>query len=175
MSKDHLLIAQIGKTVGLHGDLKLHLYTDFPEQFKKDSTVITTLGKLTISRYDNKRSLVRFTGYDTKESAGKLVNVKIYSSKEQSRSECALKDGEFFWFDIIGLVVEDRGIATGKVMEIQRLQGVDYLFIKTSKELILDGYPSNYLLPFIGRYIMSVDLKKGIIISNGAFDILEAS
>ena len=32
---DRLLVATIGKVVGLEGDLKLHLETDFIEQFSK--------------------------------------------------------------------------------------------------------------------------------------------
>ena len=30
MVKDDALIAQIGRTIGLWGDLKFHLHTDFP-------------------------------------------------------------------------------------------------------------------------------------------------
>ncbi|MDO8260641.1 MAG: ribosome maturation factor RimM, partial [Candidatus Magasanikbacteria bacterium] len=33
-----LHIATIGKTVGLKGDMKLHIQSDFPEQFKKGSS-----------------------------------------------------------------------------------------------------------------------------------------
>ena len=41
-------IAQVGKTHGLHGDLKLHLHTDFPEQFKAGYTFQTSSGDLEV-------------------------------------------------------------------------------------------------------------------------------
>lgn len=33
--KDKIYVAKLGKTVGLKGDLKLFIDSDFPEQFKK--------------------------------------------------------------------------------------------------------------------------------------------
>jgi len=42
-AKEKFFIAQLGKTHGLRGDLKLHLHTDFPEQFKVGMTLIALL------------------------------------------------------------------------------------------------------------------------------------
>jgi len=47
-------IAQVGKTYGLHGDLKLHLHTDFPEQFKVGYLFQTSFGPLEILRYNGR-------------------------------------------------------------------------------------------------------------------------
>ena len=49
MSNDDSLIAQIGRTIGLWGDLKFHLHTDFPEQFKVGNTYKSSRGDLTIA------------------------------------------------------------------------------------------------------------------------------
>ena len=49
MSNDKFFIAQIGRTIGLWGDLKFHLHTDFPEQFKVGQTYKSNRGNLTIA------------------------------------------------------------------------------------------------------------------------------
>ncbi len=175
MTKEHLLVARIGRTVGLNGDLKLHIFSDFPEQFKKGARVTSSRGELLISEYDNTRSTIRFEGYETPEAAKKLVNAEIYSSKEKSRRECSLEEGEYFWFDIEGLKVMEGDVSLGVVKEIQRLESVDYLFVKTSDELIFRGFSRTFLIPYIHRYIDAVDLEKGVIFTIGAMDILEAS
>jgi len=78
-------IAQIGKTVGLHGDLKLHLHTDFPEQFKKGGIYPSDRGNLEIADINPKRGIVRFRGYESLESAKKLTNTKLYADEEQTK------------------------------------------------------------------------------------------
>ncbi|NPA50162.1 MAG: ribosome maturation factor RimM, partial [Epsilonproteobacteria bacterium] len=48
MNKDKILVAQIGRSVGLKGYLKLNIFSDFPEQFKKNRVLDTTRGPLEI-------------------------------------------------------------------------------------------------------------------------------
>ncbi|XPV54877.1 MAG: hypothetical protein ACNI3H_12505 [Halarcobacter ebronensis] len=41
MSIDKIYVARLGKTVGLKGDLKIFLDSDFPNQFKTGATFTT--------------------------------------------------------------------------------------------------------------------------------------
>ncbi len=168
-------IAQIGRTVGLNGDLKLHLLTDFPEQFRPGATFHSDRGELTIAAYNPRRGLVRFEGYDTPESARKLTNAKLWSDEEATRRECPLGEGEYYWFDIIGCTVLEGKTRLGRVAEIQRLQGVDYLRIDTDAALTEAGLPESFLIPYIPRYIVSVDTDAKTIATRDAREILEAS
>ncbi len=80
IDRDKLFIAQIGKSHGLKGDLKLHLHTDFPEQFKVGYSFDSSIGRLEISRVNLKRGTVAFKGYDRDiDEAKPLTNVKLYS------------------------------------------------------------------------------------------------
>ncbi len=63
---EKLFIAQIGKSHGLRGDLKLHLHTDFPEQFQVGYSFDSSIGRLEISRVDIQRGIIAFKGYDLK-------------------------------------------------------------------------------------------------------------
>jgi 16S rRNA processing protein RimM len=169
------LIAQIGKSVGLRGDLKLHLHTDFPEQFKKDATFSSDRGELKVADVNFKRGTIRFVGYDGVDNAKKLTNAKIYSSLEQTKELCSLNEGEHFWFDIIGCDVVEDGEVLGRVTDIQRLLDIDYLAIKTDKLLVEEGMPKEFLLPYIPRYIIQADIESKKIQTQDAKDVLEAS
>ncbi|MDD5405536.1 MAG: ribosome maturation factor RimM [Sulfurovaceae bacterium] len=168
-------IAQIGRTVGLMGDLKLHLHTDFPEQFKAGSKFESDRGELEVISYNQSREIIRFRGYESMESAKKLTNAKIYASEEQTKEICSLKDGEYFWFDIIECKVIENGEVLGIVKDIERLAVNDFLEIDTTPELIKAGMPKNFLVPYIPRYIINVDVNNKEIQVFDAKSILETS
>ena len=175
MSQERFFIAQIGRTVGLHGDLKFHLHTDFPEQFKKGMTFQSSRGDLTIAGVNLKRNTVRFVGFENIDDAKKLTNVKLYADIAQTKAHCNLEEGQHFWFDIIGCKVLEGDEVLGEVEDIQRLADVDYLSIDTDKALSDKGLPKNFLLPYIDRYIIEADTDARIIRVKDAKDVLEAS
>ncbi len=175
MSTDASLIAQIGRTIGLWGDLKFYLHTDFPEQFKIGNTYKSSRGDLTIAAIDLKKGIIRFRGYESIDAAKKLTNVKIFADIEQTRENCALKEGEYFWFDIIGCSLRQEDELLGQVTQIQRMADTDYLMIETDVSLVQAGFSKSFLLPYINRYVLRVDLEEKVIYTKDAKDILEAS
>ncbi len=175
MKHDRLFIAQIGRTVGLHGDLKLHLHTDFPEQFTPGATFASSRGDLTVDAYDARRGVIRFVGYASMDSAKKLTNAKLYSTQEQTREQVALGEGEHFWFEIIGCEVVEGSEVLGEVEGIDRMADTDYLAITTAPALVEAGLPKSFLLPYIPRYILRADTAIRRIVTRDARDVLEAS
>ena len=175
MADDNALIAQIGRTIGLWGDLKFHLHTDFPEQFKIGNTYKSNRGDLTIADINFTRGIIKFRGYESVDSAKKLTNTKIFANEAQTRENCELKEGQHFWFDIIGCTLMQEEMVLGIVTEIQRMGDTDYLVIDTDKALIGAGLSKNFLLPYIEHYVIDVDIKEKIVYTKDAKDILEAS
>ena len=175
MSKESALIAQVGRTIGLWGDLKFHLHTDFPEQFQIGTTFKSSRGDLTISEFNEKRGTIRFVGYESIDSAKKLTNVKIYADEQQTRENCDLNNGQYFWFDMIGCIVKQDDLVLGKISDIQRMGDTDYLAIETESTLVEQSHPKNFLLPYIERYIVKVDIEEKVVYTQDAKDILEAS
>lgn len=175
MSNDTSLIAQIGRTIGLWGDLKFHLHTDFPEQFKIGNTYKSNRGDLTIADINFTRGIIKFSGYESIDSAKKLTNVKIFADEAQTRENCDLKEGQHFWFDIIGCSVKQEGALLGEVIDIQRMADTDYLLIETDEALVKKEFAKSFLLPYIERYVVDVDLEEKIVNTKDAKDILEAS
>jgi 16S rRNA processing protein RimM len=168
-------VAQVGKTHGLHGDLKLHIHTDFPEQFQIGNSFDSSSGRLEISRINLDRGIVAFKGYDGVDYAKKLTNTKIYASLEETKERCQLNEGEHFWFELEGCDIIENGELLGKVTDIQRLANVDYLFIQTDRALVEIEFAKSFLVPNISRYVVSVDIQSQTITVIDAKEILEAS
>lgn len=171
-----LHIATIGKSVGLKGDMKLHIKSDFPEQFKKGTSFfINEKESLTISDINHERALVRFFGYSSPQESKKLTNKQLYTTIERTRDECHLEEGEYFWFDIEGCSVVEDGEVLGVVEELERISVTNYLNIKTDEKLVEKGFAKNFLVPFNKPFTLNTDIGKKVITVSGGMDILEAS
>jgi 16S rRNA processing protein RimM len=170
-----ILVATIGKTSGFKGFLKLHLSSDFIEQFNKKRIWNTSIGELKIEQFLAHKGLIKFKNFDSLEKAKELVNVKIFSSEEESRELCELEEDEYFWFDIIGLHIVEDGEKLGTVSEIERILETDYLVVKTEDSLVSQKLPKTFLIPYIDRYIIDVKVEDREIFVVGGKDILEAS
>ncbi|WP_457606111.1 ribosome maturation factor RimM [Nitratifractor sp.] len=175
MANERFFIAQVGRTVGLRGDLKLHLHTDFPQQFRKGVTLSSNCGDLTIADYNPARGTIRFEGYESVEAAKPLTNAKLYSDEEKTRELCPLEEGEHYWFDIIGSEVVEEGRRLGEVREIQRMLDTDYLLVSTDSSLVEQGLTESFLIPYIDRYLQAVDPEAKRIETQDAYAILESS
>jgi len=173
--KKDFLVAQFGRTVGLKGELKLNLHTDFPEQFIKGRKLSTDRGVLEIENYNPKRGLIKLVGINNPEDAKRFTNTKIYSSEEETREYCKLKDGQYFWFDIIGASVVENSETLGVVKDIQRLPQGDYLLVDTDSKLVENGFAKSFLIPYIPQFVSDVDTDSKIVEVVNSKDILEAS
>lgn len=170
-----LVVAKIGKTVGLDGKLKLHLFSDFPEQFKKGAKFYADGRELVIDSFDVGSSTVKFNGFYDVDSAAKLTNLTISTTLDDTRERCKLAKDEFFWFDIVGLFVFENDENLGVVESIERYGATDYLSIKTDDELVKNGMPKSFLLPYQDRFVLSVSLDNKRIEAAYAKDILSES
>lgn len=174
--KDLLEVARIGKLVGLSGELKLHLHCDFPEQFKAGKVFRTQKGvDLEILSYNPKRGLVKFRGFESRDSASVLVNSFLLTSIEETKKSCQIEEDELFWFDVIGLRVVEDEKNLGLVDEIERIGSVDYLVVKTDESLVQNGLSKRFYIPFIDRYIIEVKKDQKAVLVKDGFSLLENS
>lgn len=171
-----LHIATIGKTVGIKGDMKFHIKCDFPEQFQNGATFFTNLNRdITLSDVNFERGTIKISGINTIEDAKKFTNAKLFTTREETRKNCHLEEGEFFWFDLEDCEVFEDGKLLGVVQEVERIAITNYLNIKTDDVLVKSGSAKSFLLPFNKPFLISTDIDKKIITVTGAMDILEAS
>ena len=172
--KNRIPIAKIGKTYGVKGWVKVHLLTDFPEQFKAERTFEADRITLTIENINRKNNTIKFKGYNTPEEAKKLTNRVIYSNEEESKENIKLKQDEYFWFDIFGCKVYEDNKLLGVVEDINRINDIDYIVVKVDESMQTNGQPKRFLFDF-RRHIVEVDIKNKKIIVQNTIPILEAS
>ncbi|MCD6432742.1 MAG: 16S rRNA processing protein RimM [Sulfurimonas sp.] len=175
--KEQLLhIATIGKTVGIKGDMKFHVKCDFPEQFVDGVSFFSNLKKdITLRDVNLDRGIIKIEGIHTIEDAKKFTNAKLFITREETRKNCHLEDGEFFWFDLEDCEVYEDGKLLGKVHDVDRIAVTNYLNVATNEELVKTGSAKMFLIPFQEPFKVSVDIEKKVITVSGAMDILEAS
>lgn len=171
----YIQIAQIGKTVGLDGSVKLNLHTDFPSQFKKNEKFLVGTDELVVERFDEPRGVIRFVGFKDIDEAKKLVNRPVFTTIEATRAICKLSGNEFFWFDIIGCKIIEKDELLGEITDIERFGGGEFLTVKTDASLVKKGFAPEFVLPYSDRYISRVEIAQKQIEVSNAKDILEAS
>lgn len=152
-----MLVAKLGRTVGVQGFVRLHNLSDFPEQFECGASFFDKNSRVLKIKARNAQSVL-FEGFESLESAKTLVNLELFQSVEKSRASCKLGDDEFFYFDIIGLEVFENGLLLGVVKDILPA-GNDLLLIKSDESLVKKGFVGEFYLPYVDFYIKSVELS----------------
>lgn len=156
MNEALVLVAKLGRTVGVQGFVRLHNLSDFPEQFECGASFFDKNSRVLKIKARNAQSVL-FEGFESLECAKTLVNLELFQSVEKSRVSCKLNEGEFFYFDIIGLKVFENGLLLGVVKDILPA-GNDLLLIKSDESLVKKGFASEFYLPYVDFYIKSVEL-----------------
>ena len=156
MNEALVLVAKLGRTVGVQGFVRLHNLSDFPEQFECGASFFDKNSRVLKIKARNAQSVL-FEGFESLESAKTLVNLELFQSVEKSRASCKLGDDEFFYFDIIGLEVFENGLFLGVVKDILPA-GNDLLLIKSDESLVKKGFVRVFLLPYVDFYVKSVEL-----------------
>jgi len=171
---EKIYIAKLGKTVGLQGQIKIHIDSDFPEQFKSN-TILTTHKniELTIETINIKNKTVKFKDINTIEDARRYVNSELFTTLEDTHKNCNLNKNQYFWFDMQDCLIFEDEEELGIVKEIHRYPIDDYLEIQTNTTLLSDDFKvKTFLIPYNDIYIISVDTEKKQIITKNAKDIL---
>ena len=173
---ENVYIAKLGKSVGLKGEIKIFLESDFPSQFKKNASFTTNKNiTLIVESFNEKRAVIKFFGINDIDAAKRLTNTEIYTTIEDTKDSCALEDDQFFWFDIKECQVIENEIVLGLVSEIHRYPLSDYLEVITSKELLDKSLAKTFLIPYNKEYILSVNINEKEIIVKDSLIILENS
>ncbi len=174
-------IARLGRSVGIHGGLKCHLLTDFPEIFQKGIKLYAILNSyqdlihtLTLKSFDHPRKCILFEEICSPQEAKKLTNFTLFSTLEDTKKYCILQQDEFFWFDIIGCNVYEEEELLGEVYDIERIGNTHYLLVKTSP-LLAKSFSKSFLIPYIHPFIIKSIPKDKAIFTKNTKSLLEAS
>ncbi len=154
-----LAVGKLRRTHGVHGEMLMEVYTDFPERLVPGTILyLDQHGEhlvLTRSRPHNNGLLLTFQGYDTPEAAAALRNRLVYVRADDRPP---LAEGEYYHHQLIGLdVLSDKAVPIGVVVEIIETGASDVLVVHTE-------IGAEVLIPVSDAFIRSINLDKRQII-----------
>ncbi len=107
--------------------------------------------------------IIKFQKVDSREQAGLLAGRTLKIPADQFEP---LPDGEYYWFEIVGLDVHDReGTHYGKIEEIIETGSNDVYVVR--------GNGKEVLLPMIESVVHSIDLEQNKLIFNRVEGLIE--
>lgn len=174
-----LEVAKLGRPVGLSGEQRLIILSDFPEQLEDLETIWVGQGRqfeeMAVEYVDTEQGVIKFSQLNSREEAKRYTNRTLYVSEEATREQCDLQEGEYFWFEVVGCEIVENDSVLGTIKEIQRIGAVDYFLVQTDSQWVDKGMVKSFLIPYVDRYVANVDLEAKKVLSTDALDILEAS
>jgi 16S rRNA processing protein RimM len=156
-------LVPLGQVVGVHG-LKGMVRVGFPGRSADlDPETFLALGEIQVGgeRFQVLKAalgrghvLVRLAGIDSRDQAVPLVGREVQG---EARSFPALPEGEYYWFQLLGLPVVHAGDGTvlGHLEEIWPTGAHDVYVVRQGKRELL--------LPAVEEVIQEIDLQEGIV------------
>jgi 16S rRNA processing protein RimM len=158
MEKDLLPIGRVVKPHGVKGKIKVDYFGEdlnhfhlYREVFIKNRVGRFQAYEILEAVPQPPRFILRLKGIERIEEVEPLVGKEILIER---RSLPDLKEGEYYWFDILGMVVEtEKGKRIGRVKEIFPTGANDVY--------VVEGKRGEIFLPATGEVIQSIDIEKG--------------
>lgn len=141
---EYILVAKIGKPVGLKGWAKVNSFTRPEENLKKYKKFYLGNQKKIIQQEFVKKSgktlILKFKDFNSIEEIEMLKNTDLFINALDLPK---LKKNEFYWKDLIGMeVVSTQGDLFGKVIEMIEAGSRDVMRIKDK------NHKKSILIPF---------------------------
>jgi 16S rRNA processing protein RimM len=162
-----LPIARILAPVGVRGEVKAQILSDFPERFRHLRNVLIgehlTPYKVHSAIIRKGAVYMRFDGIDTMDDAEKLRGQLVHVPKDEA---FPLPEDTYYWHQILDLDVwTTEGEYLGKIVEILDLPANDVY--------IVQGPRGEVLLPAIEDVVVKIDPEQGRMTINVLPGLLE--
>ncbi len=158
MDKDVITIGKILKPVGLRGEVKVLLLTDFPERFKSLREVIVQTKEkqeqeqyqIEYVRFGLPFVYITFAGLSSSAQVDSLIGGLIQLPEEQ---RVPLPEGSYYQFELQGMdVYLEEGTLLGKVNQVLQTGSNDVFVVKSGER--------EYLIPALRTVVREIDLTK---------------
>ncbi len=158
MERDLLPIGRVVKPHGVKGKIKVDYFGEDLNRFPLYRQVFIKNHEGRLQTYEileavpqPPRLILRLKGIERIEEVEPLVGREILIEK---RSLPDLQEGEYYWFDILGIEVETpEGRRIGRVKKIFPTGANDVY--------VIEGKRKEIFLPATEEVIQSIDIKKG--------------
>ncbi len=159
---DRICVGAIAGSFGVKGEVRLKSFCAEPDAISTYGPLQSEDGATTyevrITRPVKNGFAARLTGVGTKEAADDLRGVRLYAPRDRLPD---LIDEEYYYTDLIGLIVLDTGgTELGRVKAVLNHGAGDLL------EISGKGLKQPVLLPFTHAAVPTVDTSSGRIIAD---------
>jgi 16S rRNA processing protein RimM len=152
---EFLVIGKLGRPHGIHGEILMVVYTDFPERIQPGVTFYVgprfQAMKLLKHRPHTRGLLVKFESYHVREEAAELRNQLVHV---RTSDRPPLEQGEYYHHQLLGLeVVEENDQPLGTLSSIIET-GANEVYV------VRDQKGAEILVPAIDSVILDIDLDR---------------
>ena len=159
-----VLVAVIAAPHGIDGAVSAEVYSDNPRRFAAGAELATAYGeKLRIvSASPHKgRLLLRLSGVEDRNAAEKLRGVKLYVDESEVKP---LPEGSWYWFQLLGLTVTEKGRGLGEIVEILPYTANDVYVVRrqNKKDLLIPALKDVVKQVDLDAKVMEVELPAGL-------------
>lgn len=151
---EFLVVGKLGKPHGIHGEIVMDVYTEFPERIQPG--IVVYIGPeyrplhITKRRPHARGLLLSFEGYQSRETAAELRNLLV---QVPAADRPPLPDGEYYHHQLLGLqVIDEKNTSLGWITAILATGANDVYVVKDSEGLEL-------LIPVIESVVLDIDLE----------------
>jgi 16S rRNA processing protein RimM len=158
---ERVCLGQIGAAHGVRGEVRLHSFTAEPSAIASYGPLESEDGrifKIEAMRPAKDHFVARISGIADRNAAELLKNLKLYVPRARLPEPDA--PDEFYYADLIGLSVVDRGgTKLGTVIAVHNFGAGDLI------EMTPEGGGKTELLPFDEVHVPVVDIAAGKIVA----------
>ena len=159
-----VLVAVIAAPHGIDGAVSAEVYSDNPRRFAAGAELATASGeKLRIvSASPHKgRLLLHLSGVEDRNAAEKLRGVKLYVDESEVEP---LPEGSWYWFQLLGLTVKEKGRVLGEIVEILPYTANDVYVVRrqNKKDLLIPALKDVVKQVDLDAKVMEVELPAGL-------------
>ena len=158
----YIAVGQVIGVHGLRGEIKVEMYTDFPERFAPG--VVLCLGEtldevtLQVVRPHKGHLLIKCAEIDGRQAAEDCRGLWFYVPAAEAAQ---LEEGAYWIHDIIGLgVVTTDGVRLGKITDVLAT-GANDVYVVRPAEGVNQG--RDVLIPAIADVVVGVDLAQSVM------------
>lgn len=156
----YLAVGRLGRPHGVRGELRMSVFTDFPERLRAGKKVYVgeehIPQRIRSVREHQNELLVAFRGVEDRTEAGLLTNQWVYVLESELP---ALEEGEYYQHELLELeVFTEDGQRVGEVVEILETGANDVLVVLTEAQ-------KEVLLPVIADVILEINLEEKRILA----------
>jgi 16S rRNA processing protein RimM len=168
----YLILGEILRPHGVRGELRMRVFTDYPERIAEKSQLILAENeegkrarqlKLESMRMHQNYALLKFEGVDDRDAADLFRELLVLVEIDDA---VPLEEGEFYLYQVIGLqVVTDEGETLGTVKEVMETGANDVYIVESERygEVLLPAIPSIIVRTDVEAGIVTVHLMDGLL------------